>query len=211
MMSVTERILGVRVIPVVVVEDAERAVPLARALLEGGVPVVEVTFRTAAAAEAIRRIVREVPEVLVGAGTVLTVAQAKEAVSAGAEFVVSPGFDAEVVRFCRERRVLALPGAVTPTEIQAVLREGLTMVKFFPAEVMGGVRALKALSAPFPQVRFVPTGGISERNLGDYLALPCVAACGGSWLAEKDRIAAADWEGVREACRRTLALVKAAG
>jgi 2-dehydro-3-deoxyphosphogluconate aldolase/(4S)-4-hydroxy-2-oxoglutarate aldolase len=206
-MTPSELILKSRAIPVVKIDDAANAVPLARALAAGGVPIIEITFRTTAAPDAIRNVAREVPDVLVGAGTVLTVAQAKQALAAGAKFVVSPGLDPDVVRFCLKKRVMVLPGAVTPTEIQLAMKLGLSMVKFFPAEASGGVKMLKALSAPLPQMKFVPTGGVGKDNLKDYLALSCVAACGGTWLAEADWIKNADWAAVTVAARETVAIV----
>lgn len=178
-----------RLVPVVVLDDAEAAAPLAQALVAGGLPVAEVTFRTAAAVAAIEAIAAR-GDVLVGAGTVLTPDQVDAAVDAGAQYIVSPGFYAPVVQRAQERGVLPLPGAVTATEIQAALGVGLTTVKYFPAETSGGAPAIKALSAPFADVRFVPTGGIGPSNLSDYLALPSVHAVGGSWMVPRDKIAA---------------------
>lgn len=189
MTEVLERIRRVRLVPVLVIDDAAAAVPLARALLEGGLPCAEVTFRTAAAAEAIRRIAGELPELLVGAGTVLTREQAAAAREVGARFVVAPGFGPAVVDHCLEHGVPVFPGVCTPTEIEMALAKGLTTLKFFPAEPAGGVRYLKAVAAPYGMVEFIPTGGIGPANLAEYLALRCVAACGGSWMAPADWIA----------------------
>lgn len=178
-----EAIGRIGVVPVIAIDRAEDAVPLARALLAGGIGCAEITFRTEAAAEAIRRIASEVGEMLVGAGTVLTVQQAEQAVLAGAQYIVSPGFDAAVVEWCQEQSVPVLPGVATPTEINMALTRGVKLLKFFPAEEFGGVRMLKALHGPYPEVRFIPTGGISAKNLPEYLALTNVFACGGSWMA----------------------------
>ncbi|HLS26930.1 MAG TPA: bifunctional 4-hydroxy-2-oxoglutarate aldolase/2-dehydro-3-deoxy-phosphogluconate aldolase [Beutenbergiaceae bacterium] len=178
-----------RLVPVVVLDDAGDAASLAQALVAGGLPVAEVTFRTEAALAAIEAIA-ERGDVLVGAGTVLTPEQVDAAVDAGAQYIVSPGFHAPVVERAQARGVLPLPGAVTATEIQAALGAGLTTVKYFPAETSGGAKAIKALSAPFTDVRFVPTGGIGPTNLAEYLALPSVHAVGGSWMVPRDKVAA---------------------
>ena len=170
-----------RIVPVVVINHAERAPALGEALVAGGLAVAEVTFRTPAAPDAIRRLAAN-PNLLVGAGTVLTAGQVDQAVDAGARFIVSPGFSAPVVKRALHHELPVFPGAVTPTEIMAALDHGLTTLKFFPANVYGGVAALKALAAPFPQVRFIPTGGVSTSNLADYLQLASVAAVGGSWM-----------------------------
>jgi 2-dehydro-3-deoxyphosphogluconate aldolase/(4S)-4-hydroxy-2-oxoglutarate aldolase len=197
-----------RLVPVVVLDDAARADPLAQALLEGGLPVAEVTFRTDAAAEAIAWLSGR-GDVLVGAGTVLTPEQVDLAVDAGASFVVSPGLSRAVVERCRERGVTALPGAVTATEIQAALELGITTVKFFPARASGGVEAVKALSAPFPGVRFVPTGGIDADDCAEYLRLPSVLAVGGSWMVPRKAIADGDFDRIRELTRAAVAAASA--
>jgi 2-dehydro-3-deoxyphosphogluconate aldolase/(4S)-4-hydroxy-2-oxoglutarate aldolase len=200
-----ERLAAYRLIPVVVLDDAADADPLAAALVAGGLPVAEVTFRTAAAPEGIRTMAAR-GDVLVGAGTVLTPAQVDAAVAAGASYVVSPGTSRAVVERCHELGVLALPGAVTATEVQAALELGLTTVKFFPAGTSGGARAIAALAAPFAGVRFVPTGGINATNLADYLALPVVAAVGGSWMVPRDRVRRGDFETVRALTADAVAL-----
>ena len=182
-------------VPVVVIGDAGDAGLLADALVAGGLPVAEVTFRTPAAGEAIR-VIADRGDVLVGAGTVLTAAQVDQAVAAGARYVVSPGLSRAVVERCAEHGVLALPGAVTATEVQAALELGLSTVKFFPAGTSGGAAAIKALAAPFGAVRFVPTGGIGPANLAEYLALPSVVAVGGSWMVPAERVAAHDKAGL---------------
>lgn len=184
-----------RLVPVVVLQDAQDAGPLAEALVSGGLPVAEVTFRTEAAKDAIR-VMSERGDMLVGAGTVLTVEQVDQAVAAGASYVVSPGLSRRVVERCHEHGVLALPGAVTATEVQAALELGLSTVKFFPAGTSGGAAAISALGAPFAGVRFVPTGGIGPKNLHDYLSIPAVLAVGGSWMVPADRIRSGDFAGI---------------
>lgn len=192
-----------RIIPVVVIHQADRAEALGEALVAGGIPVAEVTLRTAAALAAIRRLSAN-EDLLVGAGTVLTAHQVDQAAEAGAEFIVSPGFSAAVVRRAQQHGLPVFPGAVTPTEIMAALDLGLTTLKFFPANVYGGPAALKALGAPFPQVRFVPTGGVSTGNLADYLSLPSVAAVGGSWMVPTDAIDAGDTTTIRRLCAEAV-------
>ncbi|WP_372492156.1 bifunctional 4-hydroxy-2-oxoglutarate aldolase/2-dehydro-3-deoxy-phosphogluconate aldolase [Kineosporia corallincola] len=203
--AVLKQLAGNRLVPVVVIDDAKQADTLATALVAGGLPVAEVTFRTAAAADAIRAIAAR-GDVLVGAGTVLTPAQVDEAVAAGAAYVVSPGTNRAVVERAQEHGVLALPGAVTATEVQAALELGLTTVKFFPAGTSGGARAISALAAPFTGVRFVPTGGVGTGNLGEYLALESVAAVGGSWMVPRALINEGNGEGVRELVAEAVAL-----
>ena len=195
-----------RVVPVVAIESPERAPGLAKALLAGGISLIEVTFRTERAAEAIAAIRDEVPQMHLCAGTVLTPEQAKTAIEAGAQAVVSPGTNAEVVRFCQNAGIPVMPGCATPTEVEACLALGLSALKFFPAEVMGGVAMLKALSGPYGGVRFMPTGGIDCRNLRDYLALPNVLACGSSWIAPKALIEAGDFAGITERAKQITAL-----
>ncbi len=193
------------VVPVVAIDDAAAAPALGRALMSGGLPCAEITFRTAAAADAIQAITAEVPGMLVGAGTVLTVAQAEAAVSAGAGFIVTPGFDPAVVDWCLGNGVPIAPGVVTPTEINMALNKGLRILKFFPAEAAGGIQTLKAIGAPYGGVAFIPTGGISAENLPDYLGLPMVHACGGSWLVKKQLIADGDFGEIE---KRTAAAVR---
>lgn len=209
-MYALERLRNAGVIPVVVLERAEDAVPVARAMLAGGVDVMEITFRTAAAAEAIRNVAAECPEMLVGAGTVLTVEQCEKAVALGAKFIVSPGFDAEIVDWCVERGVAVAPGCVTPTEIMAALKRGLSVVKFFPAGIYGGLKAMKALAAPFGQVKFIPTGGVNADNLAEYAAAPFVHAVGGSWLCPKADVAAGNFARVTELCAQSRKIVDGA-
>ncbi len=197
-----------RLVPVVVLDDAKDADPLAAALVAGGLPVAEVTFRTAAAQDSIRAMADR-GDILLGAGTVLTVEQVDQAVAAGASYVVSPGLSRAVVERCHEHGVLALPGAVTATEIQAALELGLTTVKFFPAGTSGGAPAIAALAAPFGGVSFVPTGGIGPKNLHEYLAIPAVAAVGGAWMVPRDRVTSGDFEGIRTLTAEAVALLTA--
>jgi 2-dehydro-3-deoxyphosphogluconate aldolase / (4S)-4-hydroxy-2-oxoglutarate aldolase len=199
-----ELIAAGRILPVVVLEDAAGAEPLAAALLEGGLRAIEVTFRTDAAAAAIAGITRYTQDMLVGAGTVLTGEQVDRAVDAGARFVVTPGFGPAVVKRCQELGVPVFPGVATATEIQMALDAGLSAVKFFPAEQLGGVPMLKALSAPFRSVRFIPTGGVNAGNVASYLALPSVVAVGGTWMVAPDLLAAKDWTAVTKRTREAV-------
>lgn len=191
-------------VPLIVLEDANDAAPLARALAAGGIGVAEVTFRTPAAKESIQNIAREVPEVLVGAGTVHTVEQAKEAVEAGAKFIVTPGFNAEVVRWCVENKVDVLPGVVSPADVEQAMSFGLTVCKFFPAEAYGGVKTLKAMAGPYAGIRFMPTGGVNAENMNDYLALPNVMAVGGSFMAPDKLVAAKQWGEITALCKEMI-------
>ena len=208
MEKIFEALCQIGVVPVIGIDRADDAVPLARALLAGGIGCAEITFRTAAAAEAIRRLTGEVREMLAGAGTVLTVQQAEQAALAGAQYIVSPGFDAAVVDWCQEHHVPVLPGVATPTEISMALARGVKILKFFPAEEFGGVRMLKALYGPYPEVRFIPTGGIRAHNLAEYLALPNVAACGGSWMATSRMIAEGQFEEIARLSTEARAIVR---
>jgi len=200
----------VRLVPVVVIDDAADAVPAAEALKAGGVPIMEITLRTKAGLAAIENVVKEVPDILVGAGTVLTMEQAKNALAIGSKFVVLPGFDAEIVSFCIEKGVPVFPGCVTPTEIMAAMSLGLDVLKFFPANVYGGVSAMKALSGPFPEVRFMPTGGADLSNLKDFL-IPQVIAVGGGWLCARKDIKEKNFSGITEICKKSVEVVKACG
>jgi 2-dehydro-3-deoxyphosphogluconate aldolase/(4S)-4-hydroxy-2-oxoglutarate aldolase len=195
------------VVPVVKIERAGDAIGLGQALLEGGLPCAEITFRTAAAEEAIRRIASELPDVLVGAGTVLSQDQAEKAVAAGARFIVSPGFDPKVVDWCLEHSIPVTPGVATPTEINLALDKGLHILKFFPAQALGGVATLKAIGAPYGGVKFIPTGGVNASNLADYLSLPMVHACGGSWLVKANLISAGKFAEITQLTREAVALV----
>lgn len=206
-MDVMKRLAGAGVVPVVVLEKAEDAVPTARAMLAGGIDVMEITFRTAAAPDSIKAVAENCPEMLVGAGTVLNLEQAKLAVSLGARFIVSPGFDEEVVRWCLDNGVAVTPGCVTPTEITAAVNLGLKVVKFFPANVYGGLNAMKNLSSPFPQVKFLPTGGVNAVNVGEYIRAPYIFAVGGSWVCPKADIAAGNFEKITELCAQARSSV----
>jgi 2-dehydro-3-deoxyphosphogluconate aldolase/(4S)-4-hydroxy-2-oxoglutarate aldolase len=208
-MTIKERIHATYLVPVVVLDDAARAADTAKALAAGGVDIMEITLRTAAGLESIERAKKACPEIIVGAGTVLTIEQCKEAVKRGAEFVVSPGFDGEVVGYCLKNNVLPLPGCVTPTEIMAALKAGLEVVKFFPANVYGGIKAIKALSGPFPQVRFVPTGGVDLANIAEYVQ-PSVFAIGGGWLCDRKAVNAGSYAAITKTCAESVAAVKAA-
>jgi len=194
-------------VPVIKIDRTDDAVPLARTLKEGGLPVAEVTFRTDAAEESIRRIHKALPDILLGAGTVLTVEQVKRAADAGASYIVSPGFSRDVVEYCVKNDIAVTPGAITPTEIQYLLEYGLNVAKFFPAEQAGGLPMIKALSAPFPQISFMPTGGINAKNIQEYLAFKKVIACGGSWMVKDELIKTQDFDAVRELVKEAVCLV----
>ena len=197
-----------RLVPVIVIDDAGKAPALGKALAAGGLPCAEVTFRTAGARDALARLTGECPDVLAGAGTVLTPAQAREARDAGAKFIVAPGFSPAVVDYCIEQEIPVFPGIATPSEIEAALWRGLKVLKFFPAEPLGGVAYLKAISAPYGSVEFMPTGGVSVQNVASYLAFPKVVACGGSWMAPSDWIAGGDFERITDEVRKAVAVVQ---
>lgn len=206
--SSQERVLtqlrAVRVLPVIVLDDAAHAIPLADALVEGGMPIAEVTFRTAAAAEGIRRIAKERPDVLTGAGTVLSTEQVQQALDAGARFIVSPGLNPRVVEYCQSRDVPIYPGVCTPTEIEQARAIGLRVVKFFPAEVMGGAKFIESIAAVYRDVEFIPTGGIRREMLARYLATGRVVACGGSWMAPPAWLQESAFDKVRDEARATM-------
>lgn len=192
------------IIPVVKIDDAKDAEPLAKALCEGGLPVAEVTFRTAAAKEAIARMVKACPDMFVGAGTVLTTGQVDEAVEAGAKFIVSPGLNPKVVKYCMEKGVTITPGTSSPTDIEMALELGLEAVKFFPAEASGGLAKIKAMAAPYVNMRFMPTGGINAKNLNSYLDFPKILACGGSWMVSDALINAGEFDKIKELTREAV-------
>ena len=208
MSALIEQIRQTRLIPVIVIEDAKQAEPLARALTEGGLPCAEVTYRTAAAGEALRRMTAAFPEMLIGAGTVLTPDQARSARDAGAKFVVAPGFNPAVVDYCQANDIPVFPGVATPTEVEMALGKGLKIVKFFPAEPMGGLPFLKAIAAPYVDVEFIPTGGVTEKNVQEYLAFKRVVACGGSWMAPADWISAGSFDNIKDATARAVNAVR---
>ncbi len=207
-MTVDAIIARAPIIPVLTVETVAAAVPLARALVEGGLPVLEVTLRTEAALEAIRLATAEVPEAKIGAGTILNARQFDEAAKAGSRFIVSPGLTNEVVAAARDSDVPLLPGAITPSEIMAAAEAEIDFLKFFPAEQAGGVDFLKSLASPFAGIRFCPTGGVRESNLRAYLSLPNVAVVGGTWIAGKAEVAARDWAAVTARARRAVAIAR---
>lgn len=208
MNNVAEQIQNMIIVPVVVLNDAKDAAPLAKALVEGGLPCAEVTFRTDAAEESIRIMANEFPEMLVGAGTVLTTEQVDRAVNAGAKFIVSPGFDPEIVDYCLEKEIPVFPGVITPSEVAQAVKRGLKVVKFFPAEQFGGVATIKAMAAPYVGLKFMPTGGISTKNLADYLACDKIIACGGSWMVKGDMIAAGEFDKIKSLTQEAAALAK---
>lgn len=199
---------ALRLVPVIVIDDPVDAPPLAKALLDGGLKCVEITFRTPNAAAAIARIAHAYPEMVLGAGTVLTPQQAARARDAGARFIVAPGFNPAVVEYCLERALPVYPGVCTPTEIEMALGKGLRVLKFFPAEAAGGLAFLKAIAAPYVGVEFMPTGGINLENLSGYLALPSVVACGGSWMAPPEWIATKQFERIRAATEAAMQVVR---
>jgi 2-dehydro-3-deoxyphosphogluconate aldolase / (4S)-4-hydroxy-2-oxoglutarate aldolase len=208
--AVTATLERIRIVPVIVSDNPGSASPLAAALVAGGLPVAEVTFRTTAAVEVLRAMAAN-PDLLVGAGTVVTVTQIDQAVNAGARFVMSPGLDAQIVRRCQELGVPVFPGVATPTEIQAALACGVSIVKFFPAEPLGGATTVAALAAPFGGVRFIPTGGIGPVQAREYLALKSVLAIGGSWIAPPAMVSAADWPRITARAAEAVALLAEAG
>lgn len=187
-MDIMRKIEQVGIVPVVKLNDVNKAFPLAKALLEGGISVAEVTFRTDCAGEVIKTISENCPEMLVGAGTIINVDQAKKAIECGAKFIVSPGFSKDIVLYCKEQNVPVIPGCVTPSEIMAALECGIDIIKFFPAKEYGGLNTMKSLSGPFAQVRFMPTGGISLENLKEYISAKFIVACGGTYMVKDNLI-----------------------
>lgn len=208
MKTIDERFEEIRIVPVVKLEKAEDAKDLAGALVRGGIPCAEVTFRTDAAAEAIRRMSESYSDMLVGAGTVLKTEQVDAAIEAGAKFIVSPGLNPKIVRYCQEKGIPVYPGVATASEIEQALELGLSVVKFFPAEVNGGVKAIKALSAPYFQLRFMPTGGISQENIGSYLSCPQVIACGGSCMVKESLIAEKKYDEIEALCKEAVEQIR---
>ena len=207
-MLTVDQISACGVVPVVVLDDASHAVPTAKALLKGGVNAMEITFRTAAATDSIRAVAQEVPDMILGAGTVITPAQAQAAVSAGARFLVSPGTSPALIREAQSLNVPILPGVVTPSEIMMGLELGIEVFKFFPAGTFGGLKTIKALSGPFPQIRFLPTGGISQENAADYFKDSRIQAVGGSWMCTREMIAQERYDEIADACAKVTALFR---
>lgn len=197
MNEVLEKISKVGIVPVVVLDDAKDAKPLAEALIKGGLPCAEVTFRTAAAEESIRIMASEFPEMLVGAGTVLTTEQVDRAVNAGAKFIVSPGLNPKVVKYCIDKGVPVTPGTSNPSDVEQAIELGLEVVKFFPAEAAGGLSMIKSMAAPYTQMKFMPTGGITAKNICEYLAFDKIIACGGSWMVKKDLVTAGKYDEIQ--------------
>lgn len=211
MNDLQKRISEIGVVPVIKLNHPERdAAPLAKALIAGGVPVAEVTFRAAGAAIAIQTMREQFPEMLVGAGTVLTTAQVDEAMAAGAQFIVTPGMDPELVEYCQKVGIDVFPGCTTPTDYHTAYKLGLEVLKFFPAEQSGGMAKIKSMSAPFPMFKVMPTGGISLKNLADYIKNPVIAACGGSYMVTADLIDNGKWDEITDLCRQSVEIVKAA-
>lgn len=204
MNTVLKQIEKIGIVPVIKIDDVEKAVPLAKALIAGGIPCAEITFRTAQGEEAIRRVAAEVPDILLGAGTVLTTEQVDRAISAGAKFIVSPGFNPKVVAYCGEKGVPITPGCSNPSDIEKALEFGLDVVKFFPAEQAGGLDYIKAIAAPYTTVKFMPTGGINAGNITKYLAFDKIVACGGSWMVNADMIAAGRFDEITRLCKEAV-------
>lgn len=204
MSDIIKELSRIGIVPVIKIDNAADAKPLAKALIDGGLPCAEVTFRTSCAKEAIATIAKEYPEMIVGAGTVLTKAQVDDAIEAGAKFIVSPGFNPEIVKYCLERGCPIIPGINNPSGIEAALELGLKTVKFFPAEQSGGLPMIKAMSAPYGGVTFMPTGGVSPANVNDYLAFNKIVCCGGSWMVKPEMIAAGDFDGITRLVREAV-------
>ena len=211
MNEIEKKVQSIGVVPVIKLNHPERdAIPLAKALIAGGVPVAEVTFRAAGAAVAIKAMREIFPEMLVGAGTVLTTEQVDEAMAAGAQFIVTPGMDPDIVAYCQKVGIQIFPGCTTPTDYHTAYKFGLEVLKFFPAEQSGGIAKIKAMSAPFPMFKVMPTGGISLKNLADYVKNPVIAACGGSYMVTADLIDGGKWDEITELCKQSVEIVKAA-
>lgn len=208
MNKILEELGNYGIVPVVVLNRVEDAKPLAKALCDGGLKCAEVTFRTDAAEESIRIMSAEYPDMLVGAGTVLTIDQVDRAVAAGAKFIVSPGFDPEIVDYCISKDIPVVPGCITPSEVAQGVKRGLEVVKFFPAEQAGGLAMLKAMAAPYTTMKFMPTGGISAKNLAEYLSFKKIIACGGSWMVKADLVDAGDYEKITALTKEAVELVK---
>jgi Entner-Doudoroff aldolase len=207
-MDIIDKIKNLKIVPVAVIENSNHALHLAKALIDAGLPIIEITFRTDAAAKSISIIKKEYPEMLVGAGTVLKIDQVKEAVKSGSEFIVTPGFNPTVVDYCIENNIIIIPGLNAPSFIEWGLERGLDFFKFFPADLSGGFKMIKLLSGPYPNVRFMPTGGINDETLADYLKLDNVIACGGSWIVSKNLISSGNFEEIKRLTKRALSLIK---
>ena len=208
MNEVLEKIQELGIVPVVVLNDAKDAAPLAQALCNGGLPCAEVTFRTDAAEEAIRIMSEQFPDMLIGAGTVITTEQVDRAVAAGAKFIVSPGLNPRIVKYCVEKGILITPGCTNPSDIEQAIENGLEVVKFFPAEPAGGLKMIKAMAAPYVGMKFMPTGGINQNNVRDYLAYDRIVACGGSWMVKGDLVDAGEFDKIEELTKEAVEIVK---
>jgi len=207
-MGVYEKLKELKLIPVAVIDNPDNAVPLGKALVDAGLPIIEVTFRTGNAIESIKKLTVELPDMLIGAGTVLKVDQVKDAIKAGVQFIVTPGFNPKVVDYCIEEKIPIIPGVNTPTMVEWAMDRGLNIVKFFPADLSGGPKMLKSLGGPYPDVEFVPTGGINIDSLKNYLELPNVIACGGSWIVNKNLISNGKFEEIKDLTKEALKLIK---
>lgn len=204
MSTLLEQLAELKIIPVIAIKNADDVVPLGKTLIENKLPCAEITFRTPAAADAIRLLRKTYPDIIIGAGTVLTKDQVDQAIEAGADFIVSPGFNPRIVRYCQEKGILIIPGLNTPSLVEEAMELGLTAVKFFPAEIAGGVGMLKAMSSVYP-ISFMPSGGINPNNIKDYLALPCVFSCGGSWMVPSNLIDNREWDKIGVLTKEALA------
>jgi 2-dehydro-3-deoxyphosphogluconate aldolase/(4S)-4-hydroxy-2-oxoglutarate aldolase len=204
MNAVLTEISNIGIVPVVVLDNSQQALPLAKALYAGGIRCAEITFRTAAAKESIEVISKEMPEMIIGAGTVLTVEQVDEAVTAGSNFIVSPGLNPKVVKYCLNRGITIVPGCTTPSDVEVAIEFGLEVVKFFPAEAFGGISMIKAMAAPYANIKFMPTGGIDIKNLNTYLSFNKVIACGGSWMVNKELLKNGDYATVTKLSKEAL-------
>jgi len=210
MNDILKRITEIGIVPVISISDVEKAVPLAKALMAGGIPCAEITFRTAEGEECIRRIAEQIPEVLLGAGTILTKEQARRANEAGAQFVVSPGFNPKVVKYCVKNGILMIPGCSTPTDMEAAMGFGLDTIKFYPAELGGGLPYIKACAAPYTGLKFMPSGGINAENLSKYMAFNKVVACGGSWMVSKELLDSGNFDEITRLSREAVRIVQEA-
>lgn len=206
--NMEQKLQNLGIVPVVAIKSKKDALPLAKALIDGGLPCAEITFRTDAAEESIRQISEKYPDMLLGAGTVLTTEQVDKAVDAGAKFIVTPGFDAEIVDYCLQKKIPIFPGCITPSELAQAVKRGLKVVKFFPAEQAGGVAMIRAMAAPYSMVKFMPTGGISEKNLAEYLSCKSIICCGGSFMVKSDMIANGEFDAITVMTKKAVELVK---
>jgi len=206
-MNIIKKITELKIVPVAVIEDSENSIPLGKTLMDAGLPIVEITFRTKAAADSILRLRKEFPNLLVGAGTILTVQQIKDAIKAGVEFIVTPGFNPTVVDYCIKKDIVICPGINSPSFIEWGIERGLNHFKFFPANLSGGINMLKSFSGPYPHVKFMPTGGVTNETLIEYLKLENVFSCGGSWLVKKDLISSKNFDEIKSRVEKALSLV----